>query len=243
MAIGIVGEKSSSKPEGQGSVTGQGPIVVTIDGPAASGKSSVSREVARRLGWAWVSTGAFYRGLSYAATKTQTPLDDEKALVQLCSSGVWRVEMGTERTLVYFNDKDVTDDIYDESIGMVASQISQYPSVRESLLAAQRSCRDGVKGLVAEGRDCGTVVFPEAAIKIFLTASSEDRAQRRALEQGRDVQETIKAQKIRDQRDSEKPVGSMKVPDQARLLDTSQMKLPDVVEQVFEILRKELELT
>ena len=135
-------------------------FVVTIDGPAASGKSSVSRELARRMGWKWVSTGAFYRGLAYVAHVSHVSLRDEEALVQLAKSPVWSVRLASEETHVFLKNQDVTAEIGKEEIGSLASQVSSFSRVRSALLDAQRKCAEGGQGLVAEGRDCGTVVFP-----------------------------------------------------------------------------------
>ncbi len=107
-------------------------MVITIDGPAASGKSSVSRELARRLGWNWVSTGAFYRGLAFAAIQLQINLDDVKSLVALTHDPVWAVRMNEDRTTVYFKNQDVTDQIAHEDVGNFASKVSHYPDVRKS---------------------------------------------------------------------------------------------------------------
>ena len=167
-------------------------MVVTIDGPAASGKSTVSRELAKRLGWKWVSTGAFYRGLAYVALQTNVDLDDINSLKELTHSSVWNVSMESDRTRVYFKNQDVTDQIAHEDVGSFASRISHYPEVRKALLDSQRNCSQGPHGLVAEGRDCGTVVFPQAQAKVYLTASSEHRAARRAAEQGSSQAEITK---------------------------------------------------
>jgi CMP/dCMP kinase len=217
----------------------QSPIVVTIDGPAASGKTSVSRDLARKLKWKWVSTGAFYRGLSLVALAQKTDLKDEKALAKLAQSKIWRVEMQTDNTKVYFNDEDVTDRINDESVGTAASQVSQFPLVRAALLPLQRNCLKDVKGgLIAEGRDCGTVVFPQALVKIFLTARSFDRAQRRAKEQGAAVSKIKKDQSKRDKRDSERAAAPMQAPAEAKILDTSDLSLAEVVGTLHEWVKK-----
>lgn len=216
--------------------------VVTIDGPAASGKSSVSREVARKLGWKWVSTGAFYRGLACIANEAGVSIDNENALVRLAESKDWKVVLGDQRTQVFYGSKDVTDQVYMEETGSAASKISHYPLVRKSLLQAQRDCVVGVKGLVAEGRDCGTVVFPGAPVKIFLTARSENRAVRRAMEEGKSVEETQKAQQIRDKQDSTRKAAPMQIPDGAVVVDTSEMGLDEVVDHVMKLVRERLNL-
>lgn len=206
-------------------------MVVTIDGPAASGKSTVSRELASRLGWQWVSTGAFYRGLGYAALQMKIAITDVKALTELAHSSVWSVRMAPARTQVFFKNHEVTDDIFHEDVGNIASKISHYPDVRKALLEAQRNCAT-TPGLVAEGRDCGTVVFPDALAKIYLTASSQNRAARRAAELGLNEEEIKDAQKLRDQQDSTRKAAPMKVPDQAMVVDTTEMSLTQVVDKV-----------
>lgn len=211
--------------------------IVTIDGPAASGKTSVSRELARRLGWTWVSTGAFYRGLAFVAVRLKVPLNDEEALVQLCSSGEWKIELDEERTRVFLNQEEVTYQVYMEEYGTAASQISQLPRVRQALLTAQRLCAVGVKGLVAEGRDCGTVVFPMAEVKIYLTASSQHRAQRRAIEQGRDLVEMEKAQSVRDAQDTQRQSAPLQIPPGGQVIDTTHLGLEDVVDEAEKLVR------
>lgn len=211
--------------------------VVTIDGPAASGKSSVSRELARRLGWRWVSTGAFYRGLAFVARELNMDLANGRRLAELSHSKEWEVRLTPERTLVLFQGRDVTDAIASEDVGGIASRISNDPDVRAALLGAQRACAEGAQGLVAEGRDCGTVVFPAALAKVYLTASSESRAQRRANEHGEDPTKIIEAQKTRDTQDSTRKAAPLMIPQNARVVDTSEMDLTGVVDEVERYVR------
>lgn len=212
-------------------------MVVTIDGPAASGKSSVSRELARRLGWSWVSTGAFYRGLAFAALQLQIDLDDVKSLAELTHNPVWSVRMDDARTVVFFQGQDVTDLIAHEDVGSFASKVSHYPEVRSALLDAQRNCSTMTEGLVAEGRDCGTVVFPKAEAKVYLTASSEHRAARRAVELGLDQNDMVKSQQQRDLQDSTRKVAPMAVPADALVVDTTELNLNEVVDKVVEYVK------
>lgn len=215
-------------------------MVITIDGPAASGKSSVSRELARRLGWNWVSTGAFYRGLAFAAIQMGIDLDDVKALAELTHNPIWSVQMNDARTTVLFKDQDVTDLIAHEDVGNFASKVSHYPEVRKALLDAQRSCSEGPQGLVAEGRDCGTVVFPKAEAKVYLTANSEHRAARRAAELGLDQGDMVKAQQQRDLQDSTRKVAPMAVPADALVVDTTELNLEQVVDKVVDYVQKKI---
>lgn len=214
-------------------------IIITIDGPAASGKTSVSRLIAARHGWKWLSTGAFYRGLSFVATREGVSLEDEEALAKLCSEKFWEVQMSPERTLVFLHGEDCTDEIYKEINGSAASLVSRFPKVRANLLQAQRDCARGLKGLVAEGRDCGTVVFPTANLKFYLTARSADRAERRAREEGRDLEETHRAQVLRDQQDSSRATAPMQIPDEAYVIDTSNLDLNQVVAALDNIIKGE----
>jgi cytidylate kinase len=206
--------------------------VVTIDGPAASGKSSVSRELARRMGWRWVSTGAFYRGLAYVARELKMDFDNGRRLAELSHSKEWEVRLTPERTLVLFQGKDVTELIASEEVGGLASKISHDPLVREALLGAQRACAEGPQGLVAEGRDCGTIVFPAADAKVYLTASSQLRAARRAAEEGADQKAIVEAQKVRDSQDSNRKTAPLVIPQGALVVDTSALNLHQVVDEV-----------
>lgn len=206
--------------------------VITIDGPSASGKSSVSRELARKLGWKWVSTGAFYRGLAYVAMKEGLTPSDVDELVELTKSSIWKVRMDDDQTRVFYKDKDITAQILAEENAQRASQVSQVPEVRAALLQNQRDCAKGVPGLVAEGRDCGTVVFPKAALKIYLTASSEERAARRAKEQGLNLEITQDSQKKRDLQDSSRTAAPLSIPENARVVDSNGMDLSQVVARI-----------
>ena len=214
--------------------------VITIDGPAASGKTTISRELAKRLGWQWVSTGAFYRGLAYVAQLKKVDLKDENALQNLTQSSSWSVEMDPQSTRVMVDGQDVTPEIFQEQVGTIASQISQFPKVRQALLQGQRECQARSQGLIAEGRDCGTVVFPEAEVKIYITASSENRAERRAKEQGLDAQQTEQVQQQRDQQDAQRKVAPLQIPQDAFVLDTTQMPLEEVISRVEAYVRQNL---
>ncbi|MFN3696995.1 MAG: (d)CMP kinase [Pseudobdellovibrio sp.] len=216
--------------------------VITIDGPAASGKSSLSRELSKKVGCPWVSTGAFYRGLAYAAMQLNLDLNDAAGLSELCSSDIWSVVLSYERTHVFFKNENVTDKIAQESVGNVASRISHYPEVRQSLLDHQRSFALSNKGLIAEGRDCGTVVFPLAEVKVYLTADSENRAHRRAQELGMDEKTLVQQQEIRDKQDSTRKVAPLQIPIDALVVDTTHLDLDGVVELVEKHVRSKIQL-
>ena len=215
--------------------------VITIDGPSASGKTSVSRELAKRLGWHWVSTGAYYRGLAYVAQAIQADLNNEETLAQLAlDTKTWKVEMREDQTLVFFRGQDVTPEIFREDVGSIASKISHFPKVRASLLGAQRLCAETTQGLVAEGRDCGTVVFPTAEAKVYLTATQENRAERRAKEQGLSAEQTVEDQKIRDQQDSTRKTAPLAVPKEALVLDSTNLNFDQVVGQIEQFVKKRI---
>lgn len=216
------------------------PIIITIDGPAASGKSSVSRLVAKNLDCDWVSTGAFYRGIAYLALKNNTDIESEEAIVGLIKSGKWSVSLDFEKTKFLFDGLDVTSEIYGESIGNIASKISSFPEVRKELLACQRDCANGRKFLVAEGRDCGTVVFPNAQSKFYLTANSRNRAARRAQQEGADIEKTLKDQAVRDSQDGGRAVAPMAAPEGAHIIDSSNMGLDDVVQAVLAAVKSDI---
>ena len=216
-------------------------FVITIDGPAASGKSSVSRELAKSLGIPWVSTGSFYRALAYAALQRNISLTNREKLSELAQlTNVWKVEMAAQRTQVWYESQEVTDLIAQEDVGNAASLISHYPEIRQSLLDHQRSCALGVKGLVAEGRDCGTVIFPKAEAKIYMTASSEHRANRRAQELGMDQKDLVQQQQQRDKQDSTRKVAPLQVPKDALVLDTTEMGFAEVVSKVNEFVHSKI---
>ena len=216
--------------------------VITLDGPAASGKSSVSRELARRHGWNWVSTGAFYRGLARVARLEKIPLNDEIALSILAREPFWQVLLELESTRVVYRDQDITQEIFSEENGQDASLISQLGGVRKALLDAQRACATRGQFLIAEGRDCGSVVFPGAALKFYLTADASDRAQRRALEKGASAEQIGQAQKVRDSQDANRKESPMAVADDAQVIDTTGMALVDVIEMVDRIIIERLKI-
>ena len=192
----------------------------------------MSRQVASHFAWSWVSTGAFYRGLAFYAKFKGVPIESEADLVGAIKGDQWKVALGAEKTLFICEGEDLTEEIYSSEVGQLASQISQFPEVRKELLAAQRACADGVTGLVAEGRDCGTVVFPDAELKFYLTASGSDRAHRRALQEGASVEKIEESQKIRDEQDKNRKAAPMQIPENAVVIDTSDLSLQEVVELV-----------
>ncbi|MCB0394396.1 MAG: (d)CMP kinase, partial [Bdellovibrionales bacterium] len=164
--------------------------------------------------------------------------NDEAHLIRLIDPNLWSVEMRPENTLVFYKGQDVTGDLYQESVGEWASMVSQLPLVREKLLEPQRNCVNRASGgLIAEGRDCGTVVFPNADLKIYLTANEEKRLLRRAAEEGGQSEELRQKQIARDNRDQNRTHAPLKKTEQSVLIDTTEMTLPEVAAKILEIAR------
>jgi CMP/dCMP kinase len=214
--------------------------VITVDGPSASGKTSVSRDVSNAFGWKWVSTGAFYRGLAVVALKEKIDFEDESALVRLAKSPIWSVEMNPMETTVMYSGVRINPEIGLDETGMYASKISQYPLLRQALLPLQRQCVSGNPVLIAEGRDCGTVVFPKALVKIYLTANLDSRAQRRSIENTGSFEVVRTLQEERDRSDEERAHAPLQIPEGAIVIDSSTLNRDSVVEKAKNIVREEL---
>lgn len=210
------------------------PVVITIDGPSGSGKGTVAGILATKLQWQLLDSGALYRVLALAAGKHAVPLDHEDALevlaVGLDVEFVVDVESNSQRILL--ENQDVTDEIRNETVGAHASQIAALPGVRAGLLRRQHEFRQA-PGLIADGRDMGTVVFADAPLKVFLTASAEERARRRYL-QLKDKGETVTLTSLleeiraRDERDTNRSIAPLKPADDAIILDSTTMTIEQV---------------
>lgn len=211
--------------------------VVAIDGPSASGKSSLSRSLSRERGWPWVSTGAFYRGLAYYCLQKGVDANDAPAVEKLCASSEWKVVPTFEQTQVWVSGKNITEHLIKQEIGDLASKVSRHPSVRASLLSAQRDCLKPGSFLIAEGRDCGSVVFPHAFLKIFLTASEQSRAQRRADQVNEDLEDTLIRQLKRDQRDQNRANAPLKISPGSLEIDSTHF----TQEEVLGLVNKEID--
>lgn len=215
-------------------------IVVAIDGPAGAGKSTVAREVARRLGYILVDTGALYRGLALAAKERGIPWTDGPRLGVLAAAlrlGFITAVDGSQRLLV--DGVDRADEIRTPEISMGASDVSKHTEVRAALLGIQRGVgRDG--GVVLEGRDIGTVVFPHAEAKVFLTASPEMRAQRRVEElrargASADFAATLSEVKARDAQDQGRAVSPLKPAPDSTVIDSTDLSIEEVVARVLAV--------
>lgn len=211
--------------------------VIALDGPGGSGKGTVAREIARRLGWNFLDSGALYRILAQTASNQGIATDDVQALVD-CAHRM-RVEFhdaGDDAAFIV-DGVDVTDRIRTEECGERASRIAPIAAVRRALLERQRMQRQP-PGLVADGRDMGTVVFPDAVVKIFLTASPEERAQRRCKQLNtKGVTATLPALlreiRERDERDASRRVAPLKPAPDATILDTTDLTIEEVADRVL----------
>jgi len=217
--------------------------VVTIDGPAGAGKSSAARALATRLGFAHVDTGAMYRAVGVLAQEQGIGLDDDDALARALTG--WRFEVDPARGAILVDGRDLSTVIRRPDAGELASRVSTRPVVRERLVALQRQL-GAAGGVVMEGRDIGTVVFPDARIKLYLTASPAVRAERRARELralGEQVDEAALARDLaeRDRRDAERAHSPLRPAPDAVVLDTTNLTLDAVVDAMEGVARARLD--
>jgi cytidylate kinase len=213
-------------------------VLVAIDGPAGSGKSSVARAVAERLGLVTLNTGATYRAVALVALREGVKLDDGGAL-SVIGVGVDLAPYGVS----YGGEPIPEDALRTPEVSAAASEVSAHPELRKVLVERQRVAARKAQasgGAVVEGRDIGTVVLPEAELKVFLSASPEERARRRALQTGREreLERIHQAMRTRDKRDSEREASPLKPAPDAVVLDTTGLSLEDVVSRVVELARE-----
>ena len=218
-------------------------IVVTIDGPAGAGKTTVSRILAERLGYKYIDTGALYRGVALSVKESGIDPENEEALSTLCRKLDLKFEKSDVGLRLLIDGKDVSDSIRTPEIAMLASAVSAKPVVRHFLLDVQRRMGKE-KGTVFEGRDMGTVVFPEAEIKFFLDASLSQRAHRRYRELAKDpsitMQQVEADMRRRDHNDSTRDLAPLKPANDATIIDSSQIPADKVVEKMFSLIETRL---
>ena len=218
-------------------------MVLAIDGPAGAGKSTISRLVAARYGWTYLDTGAMYRAVTLLALEQGLALDDGDSLGQLARHAEISFQPGPGGApRIYAGCREVTEAIRGPEVTAAVSEVSAQAGVREAMVAKQREAC-GTGDVVVDGRDIGTVVFPAAEVKIFLTASNAERAHRRRLELGEKGVEVSQAQMeceiaARDDYDSSRAVAPLKAADDAVLLDTTNLSIEQVVDRVMAIVHE-----
>lgn len=213
-------------------------MIITIDGPAGAGKSSVARRLARRLGCCFLDTGAMYRAIALAAMRKSMDWEDQDAIAQL----VAHVPLKLVEDRVMLGEEDITQAIRTAEVTSNTRHVANNPLAREQLVALQRQLAAG-KNVVTEGRDQGTVAFPDADCKFFLTASSQRRAERRVRQRAAageemTVEQVLAEQNRRDQEDESRDVGALVPADDAVIVDTDSMDLDQVVDHLFCLVQK-----
>jgi CMP/dCMP kinase len=205
--------------------------VIAIDGPAASGKSSVARELARRLGFVYVNSGAMYRAVTWFVLENNVAPDDANAVVDLIEGAGIHCEIAENESRIRIDDVDPTPHLRQDRVNNAVSRVSSIPRVREILVAKMRECaRD--RDIVIEGRDIGSVVFPDSEFKFYIDASPEVRSRRRAAE---GLTDQIRA---RDQADSSRETSPLVIAKDAEFIDTSHMSIKEVVDLIVRRLRE-----
>jgi cytidylate kinase len=214
------------------------PLIIAIDGPSGAGKGTVARAIARELGYRHIDSGAMYRAVGWRALREQVPFEDEAAIAQLAQ----RSNIELTRTSVAVDGHDITRDIRTPEIDRAATAVARLPSVRAILVDRQRQL-GAAKGIVMEGRDIGTVVFPDADVKIYLDAAPEERARRRATDPAHTgvpaaVSEVATMLTQRDEQDRTRTASPLYAAGDARVIDTTGKSVDEVVREVMEAVRR-----
>ena len=214
------------------------PLIIAIDGPSGAGKGTVARAIARELGYRHIDSGAMYRAVGWRALREQVPFEDEAAIAQLAQ----RSNIELTSTSVAVDGHDITRDIRTPEIDRAATAVARLPSVRAILVDRQRQL-GAAKGIVMEGRDIGTVVFPDADVKIYLDAAPEERARRRATDPAHTgvpaaVSEVATMLTQRDEQDRTRTASPLYAAGDARVIDTTGKRVDEVVREVMEAVRR-----
>ena len=214
------------------------PLVIAIDGPSGSGKSTVSRAVARELGLQYLDTGSMYRAMTWFMQDQHVDLDDPQEIAAYAKQAQILPSTNPDAPGIHVGPIDVSEPIRGENVTAGVSRVSAVPEVRALLVDLQREiAANAVNGIVAEGRDIGPVVLPNAKVKIFLTADETARAARRAAENGEDIQATQQQLARRDKADSTRKTSPLVQADDAVVVDTTDMTLEQVIERILNIVR------
>jgi len=210
-------------------------LIITIDGPAASGKSTVARLVAERLGAGFLDTGAMYRAVTLAAVQEGADLTNEQELLAVMDRSRFEFAMREGKTVVKVDGVDVSGKIRDLQLTANAKYAASAPRVRERLVRMQREIAANHRAIVTEGRDQGTVAFPDASIKFYLTAEPKERARRRHAEFGtkESLAQVRQAIEERDRSDESRPVGPLRPADEAIVVDSTHLSIDEVVEKLI----------
>jgi cytidylate kinase len=219
------------------------PLIIAIDGPSGSGKSTLGRLLARALNLLYIDTGSMYRAVALAVIQSKLDPTDKDAVVSLAERSDIDLVGEPDSLRVMLNGRDVTEQIRSEAVTDMSSIISSIPGVRRAMVARQREM--GRRGAVLNGRDIGTVVFPEADVKFFLTASSDERAQRRFREErgqshATSIAQTLAEMTERDRRDSTRTDSPLKVADDAIVIDSTGLSIQEVFQEMMDLVQKEV---
>jgi cytidylate kinase len=216
--------------------------VIAIDGPAGAGKSTVAEKLDQRLGLAYVDSGATYRAAALKVLESDVSPDDERAVADLVARADIRFTVRGSRSRIFLNGRDVTARIRTPEVTLAAAKVSRLPEVRRKLINLQRSLTRG-RGVVMEGRDIGTIVFPDSPLKIFLEADPEERAHRRLKQEkeegwARTLEQTVDEIKLRDQLDAERKISPLVAAPDACQIDSTRLTAEQVVERIVELARE-----
>jgi len=218
------------------------PFIVAVDGPAGSGKSSICHKVAESIGWNYINTGALYRAVGLLAIRLNIDLENETRLADLVDEVAPYLCWNHKTKDLFYKDDNLTDFLLSEETGYAASKIARSAVIRERLLPVQRNMTlIAEKGALVDGRDIGTVVFPEADLKVFLTASLEERSRRRlsqlGAKEGSNIEDIKEGISRRDQRDEDRDVAPLKQAPDAIVLDTSNINFDETVEALIDLIK------
>ena len=217
-------------------------MIVAIDGPAGSWKGTITKNVERKLGFLNLDTGATYRCVALETLRNNLRLDQETEIIKIAKNIKIEIDNKRDKDIIYLNGEDVSTKIREKEVTAIVSQVSSIISVREELVKVQRNLAKG-KNVIVEGRDIGTVVFPNADLKIYLDASEEIRAQRRYKEnqeKGIDMtyEEVLENVRMRDYNDMHKKVGALKKAEDAIIIDSTNLTIEEVTDKVIEEIEK-----
>ncbi|WP_457627005.1 (d)CMP kinase [Persephonella sp.] len=220
-------------------------MIIAIDGPAGSGKSTIAKMLAREFGFTYIDTGAMYRAVALKVKRAGIDPSDEKAVLKLMENTDIKLEPAENGVRVFLDGEDVSGLIRTEEIGKIASQIARFSQVRKRLVQMQRELGLKAKNAVIEGRDTGTVIFPDADVKIFMTASPEERANRRyreLVQRGLDVsyEKILTEIKERDRLDETRKDSPLRPAEDAVIIDTTGKELNQVFQEVLQLVKKRM---